>query len=171
MADLIAKHFSHFYGLHFDFFCFVGPFPQLKGQALGPFNNWCHGLILDEIAYVRMSVSNILLSFFFHSSLQSNMFKSIILCSLAITTFAFIPSTSRNAIVTPATVLLDTSIPPDGVMENIKTRIRIAQESNAAGNSFKQVVADVLAGEYDESTILEKINKDIVSAPCGTCFG
>ena len=53
-------------------------------------------------------------------------------------------------------------------VEGIKTRFRIAQESNAKGLGGKQVLADVIAGEYDEKAVEAMIGEAIVSAPCGT---
>ena len=46
-------------------------------------------------------------------------------------------------------------------------RLRIFQESNASGSSFKQSVANVLAGEYDEDQIKTDVDELINSAPCG----
>lgn len=52
---------------------------------------------------------------------------------------------------------------------NLKKSVRIAQESNAAGFNFKQVVADVLAGEagedFDRETILKEHEATIASNP------
>lgn len=52
-------------------------------------------------------------------------------------------------------------------VDDLQTRFRIAQESNASGASIKQVVADVIAGEYDKEEVLAKIRAEISSAACG----
>jgi len=57
--------------------------------------------------------------------------------------------------------------PIDDFVEDIKMRLRIAQESNASGVSTKQTLADVIAGTYDSEAIEAKIDEDIASAPCG----
>lgn len=54
-------------------------------------------------------------------------------------------------------------------VDTIQTRIKIAQKSNADGYGFKQVLADVIAGDdFDEEGILNTIDETIASAPCGT---
>jgi hypothetical protein len=55
----------------------------------------------------------------------------------------------------------------DSFVDDIKVRIRIAQESNAAGADFKQTVANVVAGEYDTSEVKANVEELINSAPCG----
>ncbi len=55
----------------------------------------------------------------------------------------------------------------NALVEDIKTRFRILQESNASGAGFKQVVADVIAGEYDANQMKAEIEAAINSAPCG----
>ena len=57
--------------------------------------------------------------------------------------------------------------PIDDLLDDVKIRIRIAQDSNASGSSFKQVVADFLAGEYDNEEANAKVDEAISSAPCG----
>eukprot|EP00527_Entomoneis_sp_CCMP2396_P002750 CAMPEP_0198143536 /NCGR_PEP_ID=MMETSP1443-20131203/8497_1 /TAXON_ID=186043 /ORGANISM="Entomoneis sp., Strain CCMP2396" /LENGTH=216 /DNA_ID=CAMNT_0043806787 /DNA_START=71 /DNA_END=721 /DNA_ORIENTATION=+ len=54
----------------------------------------------------------------------------------------------------------------DGIVEKLQTSLRIAQDSNAKGYDFKQTLANVLAGEYDEAAIQAQIDADIASAPC-----
>ncbi len=66
-----------------------------------------------------------------------------------------------------ASDLNKSSSPLDSFAEDVKARFRIAQESNASGASFKQTVANVLAGEYDEASVLAKVEELIDSAPCG----
>lgn len=50
-------------------------------------------------------------------------------------------------------------------MDNMQLRWKIGQESRAEGADFKQVVADVLAGEYDAEPIEQQIESEIPSAP------
>eukprot|EP00978_Attheya_sp_CCMP212_P029291 scaffold103588_cov50-Attheya_sp.AAC.3 len=108
-----------------------------------------------------------------------NMFKSLTLSLLAISAAqAFTPSFSTKKTThlldgrTPTeggpSSLVPASSPLDAFLEGIKTRIRIGQESNAKGFGGKQVIADVIAGEYDEAASLEIIEDAIASAPCGT---
>jgi len=53
------------------------------------------------------------------------------------------------------------------VLESVQARFKIAQESNTAGYGWKQVLADVIAGdEYNENEILNTIDETISSAPC-----
>lgn len=59
----------------------------------------------------------------------------------------------------------------DPILESGRSSLRIIQESRDEGYSFKQTVANVLAGEYDEVEIKAKIDKAIKSAPCGECLG
>ena len=55
------------------------------------------------------------------------------------------------------------------ILDKIQTSFKIAQESNAAGFGFKQVLADVLAGDdYDKDAISASIEETIASSPCGT---
>lgn len=56
--------------------------------------------------------------------------------------------------------------PFDQFVDNIKIRIRIAQESNASGAGNKQVIADVIAGEYDSAPIMKQIDDLVSSSPC-----
>jgi len=53
------------------------------------------------------------------------------------------------------------------VIDRVQTRFKIAQESSTAGYGWKQVLADVIAGnEYNENEILSTIDETISSAPC-----
>mmetsp|Transcript_31199 Transcript_31199/g.41284 ORF Transcript_31199/g.41284 Transcript_31199/m.41284 type:complete len:211 (-) Transcript_31199:293-925(-) len=54
----------------------------------------------------------------------------------------------------------------DSFVSDIKLRFRIFQESQAAGENFKQSVASVLAGEYDKDEIRAKVEEMSKSAPC-----
>lgn len=53
----------------------------------------------------------------------------------------------------------------DGLVSTVKESVKIAQESSAAGSSFKQIIADVLAGEYDADSVNAKLDELINSAP------
>lgn len=54
----------------------------------------------------------------------------------------------------------------DSLVDNVQKSVKIAQESSASGSSFKQVVADVMAGEYDSVQVNAKLDELIASAPC-----
>lgn len=51
------------------------------------------------------------------------------------------------------------------LQETFQTSIRIAQESQKGGAGITQILANVLAGEYDEATVQAKIQEMINSAP------
>lgn len=61
----------------------------------------------------------------------------------------------------------DSASPIDAFVDDLKVRLRIFQESNASGSSFKQTVANVIAGEYDEAEVQDQVDALINSAPCG----
>lgn len=54
----------------------------------------------------------------------------------------------------------------DGIVENFKASLKIAQDSNAQGYDIKQTLANVLAGEYDEAAVQAEIDAAVASAPC-----
>lgn len=88
-------------------------------------------------------------------------------------TQAFVPGPGVATISRRKVVQLYSSIKPvgdespvDKFIEDIKMRIRIAQESNASGASAKQTIADVLAGEFDVTDVEAKVDEEIKSAPC-----
>lgn len=56
--------------------------------------------------------------------------------------------------------------PVDAFLDDLKVRFRIFQESNASGSGFKQTVANVIAGEYDEEGVQNEVEELINSAPC-----
>lgn len=102
------------------------------------------------------------------------MIKAILSLFLLVNyTKAFAPAPSRSVFITTSTSTELHAIEPaggspiDAFVDDIKMRIRIAQESNAKGVGTKQVIADVLAGEYDKASVAEKINELKASAPCG----
>ena len=51
-------------------------------------------------------------------------------------------------------------------LETIQTSFRIAKESAATGANFKQIVANVLAGDYDVDQVNARLDELIASAPC-----
>lgn len=50
-------------------------------------------------------------------------------------------------------------------LEDVKTRLRIAQESQKSGASFKQIGANVIAGEYDAEAVRAELDGLIKSSP------
>lgn len=54
----------------------------------------------------------------------------------------------------------------DDLVDTIKTRFNIFQKSKEQGYSGKQIIADVIAGEYDAEKTKEKMEGLIKSAPC-----
>eukprot|EP00591_Stephanopyxis_turris_P006253 CAMPEP_0195526482 /NCGR_PEP_ID=MMETSP0794_2-20130614/27583_1 /TAXON_ID=515487 /ORGANISM="Stephanopyxis turris, Strain CCMP 815" /LENGTH=148 /DNA_ID=CAMNT_0040657177 /DNA_START=235 /DNA_END=681 /DNA_ORIENTATION=+ len=51
-------------------------------------------------------------------------------------------------------------------MSSFQTGFRIFRESTAAGDDFKQAVANALAGEYDKEEFRAKLDEITQSAPC-----
>lgn len=97
------------------------------------------------------------------------MIKSMFLLLLAITSgYAFTsPSSYTTRAIVSNTALFSTVDSSDSILDKVKASFKIAQESNAAGYGFKQIVADVLAGDnFDKDAISNNINKTISSAPC-----
>ncbi len=96
----------------------------------------------------------------------------LILQATQIHGFAPVPVPTTSTTRTVGTELYSmqqagTSSPIDDFIDDIKMRVRIAQESNAAGDDVKQTIANVLAGEYDVDATKAKIEDEIASAPCG----
>lgn len=54
----------------------------------------------------------------------------------------------------------------DSLVDDVKTKVRIAQESSASGAGFKQIIADMLAGEYNADVVSARLDELINSAPC-----
>lgn len=52
------------------------------------------------------------------------------------------------------------------LLNDLKIRFRIFQESNAAGSDITQTLANVLAGEYDAESVRSKIRTMVESEPC-----
>lgn len=63
------------------------------------------------------------------------------------------------------TALQESSTGGDDVMDDLKMRIRIFQESQKAGSDFKQSIANVLAGDYDQDAAKAEAMEFIQSAP------
>lgn len=55
----------------------------------------------------------------------------------------------------------------NSLVDDLKVRFRIMQESSASGSGFKQTVANVIAGEYNEAEVKAEVEELINSAPCG----
>lgn len=87
-----------------------------------------------------------------------------VVLSLAITlgqAFVLPPSPSTTA------AALYAADSESSFLDTIQTAFKIAQESNAAGYGFKQVLADVLAGDdFDRDTVSQSIEETVTSAPC-----
>jgi glutaredoxin len=79
---------------------------------------------------------------------------------------AFVPS--HIHVRSSNVVLLASS--SDDVVENVKqvfqTSFRIFAESQQEGAGYKQIIANVLAGDYDQEQVTAKANELINSAPC-----
>jgi glutaredoxin 3 len=69
------------------------------------------------------------------------------------------PSSSSTSEEVPTTLV-------DTWRETLQTSVRIAQESAATGASFKQIMANVLAGDYDADQVNAQLDEYIASAPC-----
>lgn len=54
----------------------------------------------------------------------------------------------------------------DGIQQGLQTNLRIIRDSQAQGYSFTQIMANVLAGDYDEKAISAKIDNFIQKSPC-----
>mmetsp|Transcript_1449 Transcript_1449/g.3123 ORF Transcript_1449/g.3123 Transcript_1449/m.3123 type:complete len:212 (-) Transcript_1449:186-821(-) len=54
----------------------------------------------------------------------------------------------------------------DSAQDVLQTSIRIVQESQKDGASFTQLMANVLAGDYDAKVIGAKIDEEIQQSPC-----
>lgn len=86
---------------------------------------------------------------------------------LLISANAFVPSASTKQTSRLYSMVPSDENPFEKFIDNVKMRARIAQESNKAGASPKQTIADVLAGEFDQASVEDKIEEAIASAPCG----
>ena len=53
----------------------------------------------------------------------------------------------------------------DGFVSSIQRSLEIAQKSASEGADFKQIIADVIAGEYDAEAVNAKLDQLIASAP------
>lgn len=91
--------------------------------------------------------------------------------SSSFSTLQLSTSTARRS-TTSSTTTTSTSTAlnaEESFLDNVQTRIKIGQESKNAGYGFKQIMADVIAGnDYNENVILNTIDETISSAPCGT---
>jgi len=54
----------------------------------------------------------------------------------------------------------------DSISSSVQKSIKIVQDSSASGSSFKQIIADLLAGEYDAVEVNANLDSLIASAPC-----
>jgi glutaredoxin len=81
---------------------------------------------------------------------------------------AFVPTGTRTHVYSSNVAIRSSSVDDviDNVKQDLQMRFRIFQESQQEGADFKQIVADVLAGDYDQTTVNTKTNELIQSAPC-----
>mmetsp|Transcript_20779 Transcript_20779/g.57691 ORF Transcript_20779/g.57691 Transcript_20779/m.57691 type:complete len:194 (+) Transcript_20779:1253-1834(+) len=95
------------------------------------------------------------------------MMKSILLLPLLVVSGqAFLSPFSLSPKAHTST-LGSSSSDSNSFVDGIQTSFRIAKESNAEGNGFKQILADVLAGDdYDKEAVSRGIEETIASAPC-----
>ena len=73
------------------------------------------------------------------------------------------PAEPRHVFVPPTT--LKAAANDDGFVSSIQKSFEIAQKSASEGADFKQIIADVLAGEYDAGAVNAKLDELIASAP------
>jgi glutaredoxin len=93
-----------------------------------------------------------------------------VFCCALLSVSAFVPSHVHVHARSSNAVLRASSADNDNVVENVKqtlqTSFRIFQESQQEGAGFKQIMANVLAGDYDQEQVTLKTNELINSAPC-----
>lgn len=75
-------------------------------------------------------------------------------------------SFSESTALSSNSVNDDDSYPLNGFVSDVQTRYRIFQDSRADGDSFKQSLAFVMAGEYNKSEINTEVRMLKNSAPC-----
>jgi glutaredoxin len=94
--------------------------------------------------------------------------RSLVFFSLAIASGqAFVFPTQPPRTTTTTTALQAYDAGDSSILDTIQTSFKIAMESNGEGYGFKQVVADVLAGEFDRDAVSQTIEETVASAPCG----
>jgi glutaredoxin-related protein len=75
-------------------------------------------------------------------------------------------STPAPLVVTPKTNPEETTLSfVDGIQQGFQTSLRIMSESQAQGYGIKQIMANVLAGDYDETEMNAKIDAYIQNSP------
>jgi glutaredoxin 3 len=91
-----------------------------------------------------------------------------VVLGLVIPATAFVSPHPANLRTAGGGRLRDSSV--DEMIENIKedfqAKYRIVQESQQAGASFKQIIANLLAGDYDQAQVKTRIEELLKSAPC-----
>ena len=98
---------------------------------------------------------------------------SLAIASGHVHAFVVLPASSRSRLPLSSAMASNTAIKAESdgstaIVDTIQTSFRIAQESNAAGYGFKQILADVLAGDFDQDAVSQTIDETVASAPCGT---
>jgi len=98
----------------------------------------------------------------------TKMIKSILFLSLAVAPGqAFLSSSSLTPLGLAQTIIGSSNSDSNSFVDTIQTSFQIAKESNSEGYGFKQVLADVLAGnDFDKDAISNTIEETIASAPC-----
>mmetsp|Transcript_412 Transcript_412/g.935 ORF Transcript_412/g.935 Transcript_412/m.935 type:complete len:202 (-) Transcript_412:29-634(-) len=75
---------------------------------------------------------------------------------------AFVPKSSPTTTSLALRAESETSF-----VDSVQKAFEIAQASNSEGYGFKQIVADVLAGDdFDKEAVAQEIEETIASAPC-----
>jgi len=94
----------------------------------------------------------------------------VMLTAAAVTpTTAFCSSHSpqRTTIAATTTQLRASNDENASILDKLESALKIAQKSNAEGFGFKQIVADVLAGDdFDAASIEQDIETTIQNNPC-----
>lgn len=92
-----------------------------------------------------------------------------LLSALSAVAFTTPPTFSRSR-AAPSSIKAgengDKLSPVESFLEDVKMRYRIYQSSTAEGASFKQALANVIAGDYDYETVRTKVEELAKSAPC-----
>lgn len=87
---------------------------------------------------------------------------------LALLSLSVAPSQAFVPKSPPATSLALRAESETSFVDSVQKAFEIAQASNAEGYGFKQIIADVLAGDdFDKEAIAQEVEETIASAPCG----
>lgn len=79
---------------------------------------------------------------------------------------AFVPLSTTTTTTKPPTAL-SMSDSESSILDTLQDSFKVVQESIAEGNDFKQILADLLAGnDFDKDAVSQSIEETIASAPC-----